>query len=100
MTTTLDTPDLAVEQTPDQPAQQVTDQSPSSPVRDVAGYVPTALVERLLAQVTARGGGEESTLAPFTGESLFTYPLASEADVQDAFDRARAAQRAWAARPA
>ena len=99
MTTTIDTPGIAVEQTPDQPAQQVTDQSPSSPVGDVAAYVPTALVERLLAQVTARGGGEEATLAPFTGESLFTYPLASEADVQDAFDRARAAQRAWAARP-
>jgi acyl-CoA reductase-like NAD-dependent aldehyde dehydrogenase len=69
--------------------------TPSS-LRD---HVPTALVEQLLSQVLATSGTHETTLAPFTGEPLFTYPLSSEADVEEAFGRARIAQAAWAARP-
>jgi succinate-semialdehyde dehydrogenase/glutarate-semialdehyde dehydrogenase len=65
----------------------------------LAPYVPGALVEQLLGQVRATSGRTETTRAPLTGEELFTYPLSSEDDVEDAFARARAAQRSWAARP-
>ena len=70
-----------------------------SPAAGLAEQVPTALVERLLAQLVGKGAGVEATQAPFTGEELFAYPIASENDVEAAFDRARIAQRAWAARP-
>jgi succinate-semialdehyde dehydrogenase / glutarate-semialdehyde dehydrogenase len=62
-------------------------------------HVPTALVERLLGQVLATSGQSETTRAPFTGEELFTYPLSSQADVEEAIRRARVAQAQWAARP-
>ena len=70
-----------------------------SPAAGLAEHVPAALVERLLAQLVGKGAGVEATQAPFTGEELFTYPISTESDVEDAFARARVAQREWAARP-
>lgn len=61
--------------------------------------VPTELVDRLLGSVRAGGEHSQTTRAPFTGEELFTYPISDEADVEQAFARARVAQRAWARRP-
>lgn len=61
--------------------------------------VPTELIDRLLSCVLATGGQTETTRAPFTGEELITYPISTEADVEEAFARARVAQRQWAARP-
>ena len=61
--------------------------------------IPTALIDRLLSCVLATGGLTETTRAPFTGEELLTYPISTEADVEEAFARARVAQRQWAARP-
>ena len=61
--------------------------------------IPTALIDRLLSCVLATGGHTETTRAPFTGEELLTYPISTEADVEEAFARARVAQRQWAARP-
>jgi succinate-semialdehyde dehydrogenase/glutarate-semialdehyde dehydrogenase len=65
----------------------------------LAAHVPHPLVDTLLAQVRATSGRSETTRAPLTGEELFTYPLSSEDDVEEAFTRARVAQKAWAARP-
>lgn len=62
-------------------------------------HLPTALVERLLGSVVASGGATETTRAPFTGEQLITYPISSNDDVEQAFARARAAQRDWEATP-
>lgn len=61
--------------------------------------MPAALVESLLSSVRATGGLTEETVAPFTGEHLFTYPISTEADVEQAFSSARVAQAEWAARP-
>ena len=61
--------------------------------------VPTELIDRLLSCVLATGGQTETTRAPFTGEELITYPISTEADVEEAFVRARAAQKLWAQTP-
>ena len=69
------------------------------PTLSLRDDVPTALIERLLSCVVATGDLTETTRAPFTGEELITYPISTEADVEEAFVRARAAQKLWAARP-
>jgi succinate-semialdehyde dehydrogenase/glutarate-semialdehyde dehydrogenase len=71
---------------------------PAAPL-SLREHLPTALIERLLSCVLATGGQTETTRAPFTGEELITYPISTEADVEEAFVRARAAQKLWAARP-
>ena len=78
------------------PGSGPTTRAPSLSLR---GEVPTQLIERLLACVLATGDQTETTRAPVTGEELITYPISTEADVEEAFTRARAAQREWAARP-
>jgi aldehyde dehydrogenase (NAD+)/succinate-semialdehyde dehydrogenase/glutarate-semialdehyde dehydrogenase len=49
--------------------------------------------------VTSSGKTREIT-APFTGEVLAELPIAGPGDVRAAYERARAAQAEWAARPA
>ena len=77
------------------PTAPITPSSAGPALRDA---VPTALVDRLLSAVRASGQQTETTRAPFTGEELITYPISTQADVEAAFARARAAQREWAAR--
>ncbi|WP_326797881.1 succinic semialdehyde dehydrogenase [Streptomyces sp. NBC_01808] len=62
-----------------------------------AEFVTPALVERLTRGVA--GTGTVAVRSPLTGEVLADVPEAGPADVEAAFERARAAQRAWAARP-
>nr|WP_243597523.1 succinic semialdehyde dehydrogenase [Thermobifida halotolerans] len=57
------------------------------------------LVRRLTRHVVSTTGETTVTTAPFTGEPLAELPRSSARDVTEAFRRARAAQRAWAARP-
>ena len=71
---------------------------PAAPL-SLREHLPTALIDRLLSCVLATGGQTETTRAPFTGEELITYPISTEADVEEAFARARAAQKLWAQRP-
>jgi len=54
---------------------------------------------RLTAQVPCVSGDTLETFAPYNGERLAELPQCTEADVLAAFDRARTAQRAWAATP-
>ncbi len=56
------------------------------------------MVSRLTARVAASGAAI-TTRAPFTGEPIAKLPQSSAADVADAFERARTAQKAWAALP-
>jgi succinate-semialdehyde dehydrogenase / glutarate-semialdehyde dehydrogenase len=77
------------------------DDAPTAPATPLSlrEHLPTALIDRLLSCVLATGGHTETTRAPFTGEELITYPISTEADVEEAFARARAAQTLWAQRP-
>lgn len=61
--------------------------------------VSAAAANRLLAQVHCTSAQTLDTSAPYTGQRLATLPQCSAEDVRTAFDRARTAQRAWAARP-
>lgn len=79
--------------------------NPTAPASDgartagavAAEFVTPALVERLTRGVT--GSGTVAVRSPLTGEALADVPEAAPADVEAAFARARAAQRAWAATP-
>lgn len=60
-----------------------------------------ALVARLLSRVTVADRSNTATITcPFDGQSLAEIPVGTEADVDDAFTKARAAQRNWARTPA
>ncbi|GAB3438561.1 succinic semialdehyde dehydrogenase [Streptomonospora sediminis] len=58
---------------------------------------PEAAVARLTRRLTAESGRTATTTAPFTGKPLAELPESGAADVAAAFERARAAQRSWAA---
>ena len=57
------------------------------------------LLDRLVGRVVSSTGRTADTSAPFTGARLAAVPESDPADVTTAFERARAAQREWAATP-
>ncbi|MFJ9544539.1 succinic semialdehyde dehydrogenase [Streptomyces erythrochromogenes] len=65
--------------------------------RTAADVVTPDLVARLTRGVI--GSGRTANHTPFTGDRLAELPEATAEDVAEAFDRARAAQPAWAAVP-
>ncbi|MFD9083424.1 succinic semialdehyde dehydrogenase [Streptomyces erythrochromogenes] len=65
--------------------------------RTAADVVTPDLVARLTRGVI--GSGRTANHTPFTGDRLAELPEATPEDVAEAFDRARAAQTAWAAVP-
>lgn len=65
--------------------------------RTAADVVTPDLVTRLTRGVI--GSGRTANHTPFTGAKLADLPEATPEDVAEAFDRARAAQSAWAAVP-
>jgi len=69
----------------------------------VGGVVGAPSSARAAQLVRRASGGQDSAPveinAPFTGLTSATLPQATDADVRRAFDEAREAQRAWAARP-
>ena len=66
----------------------------------LAPSVTVALGDRLTALVSASGRGTPvTTHAPFSGARITELPQSTPEDVQAAAERARAAQREWAARP-
>ncbi|MFF7294523.1 succinic semialdehyde dehydrogenase [Streptomyces sp. NPDC008265] len=65
--------------------------------RTAADVVTPDLVARLTRGVI--GSGRTANHTPFTGDRLAELPEATPADVAEAFERARAAQPAWAAVP-
>ncbi|MFG3252243.1 succinic semialdehyde dehydrogenase [Streptomyces sp. NPDC048172] len=68
-----------------------------SGARTAAEVVTPALVAELTRGL--RGSGTTACHTPLTGEKLADLPESSPEDVAAAFDRAREAQRAWAALP-
>ncbi|KUJ67033.1 succinate-semialdehyde dehydrogenase [Streptomyces albus subsp. albus] len=65
--------------------------------RTAADVLTTELVARLTRGVL--GSGRTANHSPFTGEKLADLPESTPEDVAAAFERARDAQRAWAATP-
>ncbi|NSC23428.1 succinate-semialdehyde dehydrogenase (NADP(+)) [Streptomyces albus subsp. chlorinus] len=65
--------------------------------RTAADVVTPALVAALTRDVA--GSGKTSSRSPLTGEELAQLPESTAEDVDRAFERARAAQRPWAATP-
>ncbi|MFG2565660.1 succinic semialdehyde dehydrogenase [Streptomyces sp. NPDC048567] len=64
-----------------------------------ASLTPAAL-RRLAGRVSAApDAARVTTSAPYTGVPLADLPVSTPADVEDAFARARTAQRTWAATP-
>ncbi|TDD94991.1 succinic semialdehyde dehydrogenase [Actinomadura rubrisoli] len=74
--------------------------SPTVPAKGAAEHtLPSTLIDRLVSHIASDGADAATIPSPFTGEPLATVPLSSAGDVRKAHDRAREAQRAWAARP-
>ncbi|MGH3325635.1 MAG: aldehyde dehydrogenase family protein, partial [Streptomyces sp.] len=71
--------------------------APPAGARTAADVVTADLVARLTRGVA--GSGTTSSHCPFTGEKLADLPESTPEDVAAAFDRAREAQRTWAATP-
>lgn len=77
-----------------------TEGNPAAPTtaRGARDVVTPDLVARLTAGVI--GSGTTVSHTPLTGEKLADLPEATREDVAAAYDKARIAQRAWAATPA
>src|SRR5689334_13355356 len=75
------------------------DGNPAAPTtaRGAQDVVTPDLVARLTRGVI--GSGRTSNHTPSTGEKLADLPQATPDEVASAFERARAAQHAWAATP-
>ena len=73
----------------------------ADPEHDVrASYaLDPASVRALTKRVVATTGREVAAYTPITGQPLAMVPQSGEADVDEAFARARRAQRAWARTP-
>jgi succinate-semialdehyde dehydrogenase / glutarate-semialdehyde dehydrogenase len=71
---------------------------PSDPEHDpMASYaLDPAYVRSLTSRVVSTTGESVPTYTPITGQPLAMIPQSSEADVKEAFARARRAQQAWA----
>ena len=71
---------------------------PSDPEHDpAASYaLEPSTVKALTDRIVSTTGHSEPTYSPITGQPLVQVPQSSEADVEEAFTRARRAQRAWA----
>ncbi|MEU0145475.1 succinic semialdehyde dehydrogenase [Streptomyces sp. NPDC006288] len=65
--------------------------------RTAADVLTSEVIARLTRGVA--GSGRTANHSPFTGEKLADLPESTPEDVAAAFDRARAAQPAWAATP-
>ena len=72
--------------------------SPSTAQPPTAQPLAAESVEQLTSGVAATGE-PITTIAPFTGTPLTTIPQSTANDVHSAFERAREAQREWAALP-
>ncbi|RBL86514.1 succinic semialdehyde dehydrogenase, partial [Streptomyces cavourensis] len=66
-------------------------------MRTAADVVTPEVIAQLIRGVV--GSGRTANHTPFTGEKLADLPESTPEDVATAFDRARAAQPAWAATP-
>src|SRR5699024_4720883 len=83
-----------------EPAQR-TPSGGTDTIGTVGAAPTTGRAAELLTRVSGNAqAGEVTPEAPFTGAPITTLPQASDADVREAFARARQQQSAWAAVPA
>lgn len=84
-----------------QPSSYAGDTGPRDPELDPsASYaLEPDLVRALTRRIVSSTGTEVTTSTPITGQPLAIIPQSGEADVEEAFVRARRAQRAWAQTP-
>ncbi|MBT2415161.1 succinate-semialdehyde dehydrogenase (NADP(+)) [Streptomyces sp. ISL-12] len=75
--------------------------NPLAPAPEGARTAADVVTPELIAQLTkgVTGSGRTVSHAPFTGRKLADLPESTPADVAKAYDRARAAQPAWARTP-
>ncbi|HWG27966.1 succinic semialdehyde dehydrogenase [Actinospica sp.] len=69
-------------------------------LESIRPFLPREFAARLVDQLTV-GSNPQSVeiVAPLTGETIVELPQSGPGDVRHAFEKARAAQAAWAARP-
>ena len=69
-------------------------------LESIRPYLPREFAARLVDQLTV-GSNPQSVeiVAPLTGETIVDLPQSGPGDVRHAFEKARAAQATWAARP-
>ncbi|WP_246114115.1 aldehyde dehydrogenase family protein, partial [Streptomyces montanus] len=86
----------APEQTPEK-----TGTNPLAPAPEGARTVADVVTPELIAQLTrgVAGSGRTANHTPFTGEKLADLPESTPEDVEQAYERARAAQSVWAQTP-
>jgi succinate-semialdehyde dehydrogenase/glutarate-semialdehyde dehydrogenase len=79
-------------------AHSTTAVGPQDPEHEpAASYaLDAAYVRALTGRVASTSGRSVPTYCPFNGQPLAMIPQSSEADVDDAYRRARRAQQAWA----
>jgi succinate-semialdehyde dehydrogenase/glutarate-semialdehyde dehydrogenase len=69
-------------------------------LESIRPYLPREFTARLVDQLTVSSYPQMvEVVAPLTGETIVDLPQSGPGDVQHAFEKARAAQAAWAARP-
>src|SRR5918992_1440646 len=75
--------------------------TPTAPAPAGARTAADVVTPEVVAQLTRGvvGSGHTANHSPFTGEKLADLPESTPGDVATAFDRAREAQKAWAATP-
>jgi len=77
----------------------------AAPARDdrletIRPHLPREFAARLIEQLTVGSHPQVvEVVAPLTGETIVDLPQSGPGDVRHAFEKARAAQAAWAARP-
>ncbi|MEK0097656.1 succinic semialdehyde dehydrogenase [Streptomyces sp. A475] len=77
---------------------QATLPTPTSRGAALPSWITPDRIEQLAARVTAAADAHRvTTNAPYTGTPLADLPVSTPADVEDAFARARIAQKSWAA---
>ncbi|WP_255954155.1 succinic semialdehyde dehydrogenase [Streptomyces odontomachi] len=83
------------------PASETAGTNPLAPVPAGSRTPADVVTPELIAQLTRDvvGSGHTVCHAPFTGDTLADLPESTPKDVATAFERARAAQPAWAALP-
>src|SRR5256885_17000531 len=65
----------------------------------LAWSLPPERVAALAARAAAGDAAPVESFAPASGAKIVDLPQSSKADIDAAFERARVAQREWAARP-
>ncbi|WP_233359477.1 succinic semialdehyde dehydrogenase [Streptomyces sp. GMY02] len=84
--------------TPDAAAPAATAPAAARRTVGLPAWLAPDRIERLAAHVTAApDAARVTTNAPYTGAPLADLPVSTPADVEDAFARARIAQKTWAA---